>query len=86
MLAVRNAFSDRSGALLTVQTLLSELSSLQSRAQKLEVASSKTFGGERSRIRKLEELKETIRVTEDAKNYAVREYEQIKVFKLSMNI
>lgn len=78
MLAVRNAFSDRSSALLTVQTLLSELSSLQSRAQKLEVASSKTFGGDRSRIRKLEELKETITVTEDAKNYAVREYEQIK--------
>ncbi|KAF9591942.1 hypothetical protein IFM89_010300 [Coptis chinensis] len=78
MLAVHSAFSDRSSALLTVQTLLSDLSSLQSRAEKLEVASSKIFGGDKSRIRKMEELKETIRVTEDAKMCAVREYERIK--------
>ncbi|XP_057442208.1 sorting nexin 2B isoform X2 [Lotus japonicus] len=78
MLAVHSAFSDRSSALLTVQTLLSELSSLQSRAEKLEAASSKIFGGDKSRIRKLEELQETIRVTEDAKNIAIREYERIK--------
>lgn len=80
MLAVHSAFSDRSSALLTVQTLLSELSSLQSRAEKLEAASSKVFGGDKSRIRKLEELQETIRVTEDAKNVAIREYERIKVW------
>ncbi|XP_010257017.1 PREDICTED: sorting nexin 2A-like [Nelumbo nucifera] len=78
MLAVHSAFSDRSSALLTVQTLLSELSSLHSRAEKLETASSKIFGGDRSRIRKIEELKETIKVTEDAKSCAVREYERIK--------
>ncbi|TKY56535.1 Sorting nexin 2A [Spatholobus suberectus] len=78
MLAVHSAFSDRSSALLTVQTLLSELSSLQSRAEKLEAASSKVFGGDKSRVRKLEELQETIRVTEDAKNVAIREYERIK--------
>ena len=79
MLAVHGAFSDRSSALLTVQTLLSELSTLHSRAEKLEAASSKIFGGDKSRIRKIEELKETIRVTEDAKNVAIREYERIKV-------
>ncbi|KAK9279964.1 hypothetical protein L1049_013648 [Liquidambar formosana] len=78
MLAVHNAFSDRSSALLTVQTLLSELSSLHSKAEKLEAASSKIFGGDKSRIRKIEEMKETIRVTEHAKNVAVREYERIK--------
>lgn len=78
MLAVHSAFSDRSSALLTVQTLISELSSLQSRAEKLEAASSKIFGGDKSRINKLEELKETIRVTEDAKHVATREYERIK--------
>lgn len=78
MLAVNNAFSDRSSALLTVQTLLSELSSLKSRIEKLEAASSKIFGGDRSRIRKIEELRETHRVTEDAKSSAVREYERIK--------
>lgn len=79
MLAVNSAFSDRSSALLTVQTLLSELESMSTRAQKLEVASSKIFGGDKSRIQKLEELKESIRVTEEAKNVAVREYERIKV-------
>ncbi|KAK4718224.1 hypothetical protein R3W88_016562 [Solanum pinnatisectum] len=78
MLSVNNAFSDRSSALLTVQTLLSELSSLNSRIEKLEAAASKIFGGDRSRIRKIEELKETHRVTEDAKSSAVREYERIK--------
>ncbi|KAG9455228.1 hypothetical protein H6P81_008132 [Aristolochia fimbriata] len=78
MMAVHTAFSDRSSALLTVQTLVSELSSLHSRAEKLEAASSKIFGGDRSRVRKIEELKETIRATEDAKNVAIREYERIK--------
>ncbi|KAF8402560.1 hypothetical protein HHK36_010646 [Tetracentron sinense] len=78
MLAVHTAFSDRTSALLTVQTIVSELSSLHLRAEKLEAASSKIFGGDKSRIRKIEELKETIRVTEDAKSCAVREYERIK--------
>ncbi|KAL1825729.1 hypothetical protein ACET3Z_012507 [Daucus carota] len=78
MLAVHTAFSDRSSALLTVQTLLTELSSLHSRAERLDTASSKIFGGDKSRNRKGEELKEAIRVTEDAKNCAIREYERIK--------
>ncbi|KAH7510539.1 hypothetical protein FEM48_ZijujUnG0119100 [Ziziphus jujuba var. spinosa] len=78
MLAANGAFSDRSSALLTVQTLSSDLVSLQSRIEKLEAASSKIFGGDRSRMRKIEDLKETARVTEDAKSCAVREYERIK--------
>ncbi|KAK4480680.1 hypothetical protein RD792_013758 [Penstemon davidsonii] len=78
MLAVNNAFTDRSSALLTVQTLLSDLASLNLRIEKLEAASSKIFGGDRSRIRKIEELRDSVRVTEDAKNCAVREYERIK--------
>lgn len=92
MLAVHGAFSERSSALLTEQTLLSDLSSLHTRAEKLEAASSKVFGGDKSRIQKLEQLKETIRTTEDAKNVAMREYERIKVLShhilqcLSFNI
>ncbi|KAD7480224.1 hypothetical protein R6Q59_008997 [Mikania micrantha] len=78
ILAVNNAYSDRSNALLTVQTLLSELANLNSRIEKLEAAASKIFGGDRSRVRKIEELKETMRVTDEAKNCAVREYERIK--------
>ncbi|KAL0359134.1 UNVERIFIED_CONTAM: Sorting nexin 2B [Sesamum angustifolium] len=83
MLAVNNAFSDRSSAFLTIQTLLSDLSSLHSRIEKLEAASSKIFGGDSSRIRKIEELRETVRVTEDAKNCAIREYERVKVGSLT---
>ncbi|KAG0517619.1 hypothetical protein BDA96_09G105100 [Sorghum bicolor] len=78
MLSVHTAFSDRASALLTVQTLMSDVASLQSRIEKLEVASSKIFGGDRARTRKVEELKETIRATEDAKFCALREYERIK--------
>ncbi|OAY85729.1 Sorting nexin 2B [Ananas comosus] len=78
MLAVRSAFSDRASALLTVQTLVSDLSSIQARVEKLETASSKVFGGDRWRLHKIEELKETIRATEDAKTFALREYERIK--------
>ncbi|KAM3216877.1 sorting nexin 2B isoform X3 [Capsicum annuum] len=78
MLGIHHAFSDRSSALLTVQTLISELSSLNSRAEKLETTTSKIFGGDKSRVRKLEELKDAIRVTEDAKNCSIREYERIK--------
>ncbi|XP_076932247.1 sorting nexin 2B-like [Bidens hawaiensis] len=78
ILAMNNAYADRSNALLTVQTLLSELANLNSRIEKLEAAASKIFGGDRSRVRKIEELKETMRVTEEAKNCAVREYERIK--------
>ncbi|XP_054789129.1 sorting nexin 2A-like [Prosopis cineraria] len=78
MLAIDNAFADRSSALLTVQTLSSELVSLNSRIEKLEAASSKIFGGDKSRLRKVEELKEAIRVTENAKLCADREYERIK--------
>lgn len=79
MLAVHGAFSDRSSALLTVQTLLSELSSLNSKAEKLETTSPKKFGGDRLKSQKLDELKGAIRATEDAKSCAIREYERIKV-------
>ncbi|KAG1365660.1 sorting nexin 2B [Cocos nucifera] len=79
MLAVHSAFSDRSRALLTIQTLLSDLSSLHAKAKRLETASSKIFGGDKSKTRQLEQLKETIRIAEDAKSCALREYEQIKV-------
>ncbi|KAL6865040.1 hypothetical protein ACP4OV_016191 [Aristida adscensionis] len=78
ILSVHTAFSDRASALLTVQTLMSDLASLQSRIEKLEAAASKIFGGDRARLRKVEELRETIRATEDAKFCALREYERIK--------
>jgi len=78
MQAVHTAFSDRSNALLTVQTLLTDISSMNSRIEKLTAASSKIFGGDRARNRRIEELKETIKVTEEARDCAVKEYERIK--------
>lgn len=49
-MAVNNAYLDGSNALLTVQTLLSELSNLNSRIEKLVAAASKIFGGRRSEL------------------------------------
>lgn len=78
MLDVNSAYSDRSNALLTVQTLVSEVSTLNSRIEKLEAVAFKVFGGDNSRVQKIEDMKETMRVTNEAKNHAVREYERIK--------
>ncbi|XP_073270182.1 sorting nexin 2B-like isoform X1 [Primulina huaijiensis] len=82
MFAVHNAFSDRSNALLTLQTLVSELHSLRLRTEK---ASSKLFGSDKSRIRKFQELNNAIKVTDDAKSCAIREYERIKIGSLQEN-
>lgn len=79
MLSIRNAFSERSNALLTVQTLLSDLASWHVRAKKLEAASVRIFGGNDSRIQRIDEIRRTITITEDAKSCAAREYEKIKV-------
>ena len=58
-----------------------ELFSLQAGAGKLEAASSKVFVGNKSRILRMEELKETIKTTEEAKkDVAIIDYEWIKVF------
>ncbi|XP_024005717.1 sorting nexin 2A [Eutrema salsugineum] len=74
--ALINGLAGAGGGIIA--QLLNELSSLQARAEKLEAASSKVLGGDKSKIRKIEELKETIKVTKDAKNVAIREYERIK--------
>jgi len=78
MAAVHNAFADRSSALLRVQNLSADLYFLHTRAEKLETVSSRGMDQERSRYQKIEELKETIRATEDAKTHALKELEHIK--------
>ncbi|KAJ3669054.1 hypothetical protein LUZ60_011004 [Juncus effusus] len=77
MIPINNAFSDRTSALNTVQNLTSELSSLNARLEKFEVANAKVFQ-DKARARKIEELRESIRFTEDAKSNAIRQYEKIK--------
>lgn len=77
VLAAPSAFSDCSSALLTAQKITSELSSLHARKQKME-SSSATYR-ERSKLLKLEELKETIKPTESTKVNAIEEYARIKV-------
>uniref|UniRef100_A0ACD5WIR6 Uncharacterized protein n=1 Tax=Avena sativa TaxID=4498 RepID=A0ACD5WIR6_AVESA len=78
MTSVRNAFTDRSNALLHIQSLSSDLFTLHSRVAKLESVSSRGIDQERSRYQKVAELKETIRTAEDAKSHARKEYELIK--------
>lgn len=78
ILGVHTAFSDRSSALLTVQTITTELDSLYSQAEKLDTSSSKTYGSDKSKTLKLGEVREAIRVTEDLKSCATKEYERIK--------
>ncbi|KAJ7547927.1 hypothetical protein O6H91_08G110100 [Diphasiastrum complanatum] len=76
--AAHSAFSDRSNALLTVQTLMSDIALMNTRVEKLTVASSKVFGGDKSRNWKIEELKETVKTTEKARDSAQTEYNKIK--------
>lgn len=78
MQSVHTAFGDRSNALLTVQTLLTEISSINTRMDKLAAASSKIFGGDKSRLYKIEELKEALKTTEAARETAVQEYLRVK--------
>ena len=86
MAAVHNAFADRSSALLRVQNLSADLYFLHTRAEKLETVSSRGMDQERSRYQKIEELKETIRATEDAKTHALKELEHIKVIHPNISI
>ena len=53
---------------------------MNSRVEKLAPTSSKIFGGDKARNRRIEELKDTIKVTQEAWDCAVKEYERIKVF------
>ncbi|KAF0923634.1 hypothetical protein E2562_006616 [Oryza meyeriana var. granulata] len=78
MISVHNAFTDRSNALLHVQSLSADLFLLHTQAAKLESVSSRGMGQERSRYQKIEELKEKIRTAEDEKSNARKEYELIK--------
>ncbi|KAL6853750.1 hypothetical protein ACP4OV_019779 [Aristida adscensionis] len=78
MASVHNAFTDRSNALLRVQNLSAELFFLHTQAGKLESVSSRGFDQEKLRHQKIDEVKERIRATEDAKGHAVKELELIK--------
>jgi hypothetical protein len=84
MTSVHNAFTDRSNALLHIQSLSSDLFTLHSRVAKLESVSSRGIDQERSRYQKVAELKETIRTAEDAKSRARKDYELIKVNHLNL--
>ena len=81
MQALQTAFADRNNALLTVQTLMSDVAASNLRIDKLVASSNKVFGGSRTQNRKVEELKDAVKVTEEARDLALKEYEQIKVQK-----
>lgn len=81
MQALQTAFADRNNALLTVQTLMSDVAASNLRIDKLVASSNKVFGGSKTQNRKVEELKDAVKVTEEARDLALNEYEQIKVQK-----
>ena len=83
MQSIHSAFNDRSAALLTVQTLITEISTLNARIEKLKIASSKVFGGDKTKNTKMEELKEALETTEAPRIMAVREYERMILCFLS---
>ncbi|CAM6079805.1 unnamed protein product [Sphagnum tenellum] len=78
MQGLHTAFADRSNALLTVQTLMSDVATNNMRIEKLEAASNKFFGGNSTHNRKVSELKEAVKVTEEARDLAQKEYNCIK--------
>ena len=82
MQSIHSAFSDRSAASLTVQTLITEISTLNARIEKLKIASSKVFGGDKTKKTKMEELKEALATIETSRITALSEYERIKVMIL----
>ncbi|XP_002962419.2 sorting nexin 2B isoform X2 [Selaginella moellendorffii] len=75
MQAIHGAFAERSKALLTVQTLKSDIASMQARYEKLTAASLRVFGGDK---RKIEETKAAIASSEEACASARKEYDRIK--------
>lgn len=80
MQALHTAFSDRHNALITVQTLATDVVTLNKQIEKSVAASNKVFGGSKSQNRKTEELKESLKNTEEASQLAQKQYDQIKVY------
>jgi hypothetical protein len=78
MQGLHTAFADRSNALLTVQTLMSDVATNNMQIEKLAAASKMFFGGNSTHNRKVSELKEAVKVTEEARDLAQKEYDCIK--------
>lgn len=79
MQALHTAFADRHNALITVQTLATDVVTINKQIEKSVAASNKVFGGSKSQNRKTEELKESLKNTEEASQLAHKQYDQIKV-------
>ncbi|KAG0584397.1 hypothetical protein M758_3G207200 [Ceratodon purpureus] len=78
MQALHSAFLDRNNALITVQTLTTDVATLNKQIEKSVAASSKVFGGSKSQNRKTEELKESLKNTDEAYQLSHKQYDQIK--------
>ncbi|KAG0595658.1 hypothetical protein M758_UG185700 [Ceratodon purpureus] len=78
MQALHSTFLDRNNALITVQTLTTDVATLNKQIEKSVAASSKVFGGSKSQNRKTEELKESLKNTDEAYQLSHKQYDQIK--------
>mmetsp|Transcript_17683 Transcript_17683/g.49470 ORF Transcript_17683/g.49470 Transcript_17683/m.49470 type:complete len:564 (-) Transcript_17683:1848-3539(-) len=81
--AVRWAMRERDSARVTVATIEAELDDKQKRVGALEEQSSKIFGGDKNRTRKISELQHTVSALEAAKDAANAEYDRVKSRNIS---
>ncbi len=62
-----------------VQTLMLDVATNNMQIEKLVITSNKVFGGKNIHNKKVSELKEVVKVTEEAHNLAQKKYDCIKV-------
>eukprot|EP00897_Mesotaenium_endlicherianum_P007544 jgi/Mesen1/6818/ME000035S06195 len=67
MQALHTAFADRAQAVLTVQTLATDLEQKRAKVDQLQIASSKILGGDKNRTRQRIELEHNIGLAEEAR-------------------
>jgi hypothetical protein len=79
MQALHATYADRNNALVSVQTLSTDVAALNKQIEKSVAASSKVFGGSKSQDRRTGELKETLTITEEAYQQGHKQYDLIKV-------
>jgi len=81
--AIRIALRERDAARITVATIEAELQEKKKRVSNLEEQSSKVFGGDKNRTRKISELQQTVSSLEAACDASRAEYERVKSRNLS---
>jgi len=80
--SIRAAFRERDNARLTVAALEEDHEDKKKRVSQLEDQSSKVFGGDKNRTRKISDLQHTLGALEAAQQAGTAEYERVKTRNL----